>query len=40
MKKLLTGNEAIALALRLCRVDLVAAYPITPKTAIYEKLAQ
>lgn len=40
MKKLLTGNEAIALAVKLCRVDLVAAYPITPQTPIYEKLAQ
>lgn len=40
MKKLLTGNEAIALAVRLCRVELIAAYPITPQTPIYEKLAQ
>lgn len=40
MRKLLTGNEAVALAVRLCRVDLVAAYPITPQTPIYEKLAQ
>jgi pyruvate/2-oxoacid:ferredoxin oxidoreductase alpha subunit len=39
MKQLLTGNYAIAEAVRLARVQLVAAYPITPQTPIYEKLS-
>ena len=40
MRELLTGNEAIAHAVRLSRVQLIAAYPITPQTPIYEKLSQ
>jgi len=40
MKELMTGNEAIAHGVRLSRVQLVAAYPITPQTPIYEKLSQ
>jgi pyruvate/2-oxoacid:ferredoxin oxidoreductase alpha subunit len=40
MRELLTGNYAIAEAVRLCRVQLVAAYPITPQTPIYEKLSE
>jgi len=40
MKELLTGNYAIAEAVRLARVQLVAAYPITPQTPIYEKLSE
>jgi pyruvate/2-oxoacid:ferredoxin oxidoreductase alpha subunit len=39
MKTLLSGNEAIAEAVRLARVPFVAAYPITPQTPIYEKLS-
>lgn len=39
MKKLLAGNYAVAEAVRLARVQLVAAYPITPQTPIYEKLS-
>lgn len=39
MKQLLQGNHAIAEAVRLARVQLVAAYPITPQTPIYEKLS-
>ncbi len=40
MRALLTGNDAIAEAVRLCRVQLVAAYPITPQTPIYERLSE
>jgi pyruvate/2-oxoacid:ferredoxin oxidoreductase alpha subunit len=40
LRQLLTGNHAIAEAVRLCRVQLVAAYPITPQTPIYERLSQ
>ncbi|MBW1667281.1 MAG: pyruvate ferredoxin oxidoreductase [Deltaproteobacteria bacterium] len=39
MRKFITGNHAVAEAVRLCRTQLVAAYPITPQTPIYEKLS-
>jgi pyruvate ferredoxin oxidoreductase alpha subunit len=39
VKKYITANEAVAYAARLARVDVVAAYPITPQTSIVEKLA-
>jgi pyruvate/2-oxoacid:ferredoxin oxidoreductase alpha subunit len=40
MKRFITGNHAVAEAVRLCRTQLVAAYPITPQTPIYEKLSE
>ncbi len=40
MKEFITGNHAVALAVRLCRTPLIAAYPITPQTPIYEKLSE
>jgi pyruvate/2-oxoacid:ferredoxin oxidoreductase alpha subunit len=40
MKEFMTGNHAIANAVRLCRTPLIAAYPITPQTSIYEKLSE
>lgn len=39
MKKFISGNHAVAEAVRLCRTQIVAAYPITPQTPIYEKLS-
>ncbi len=39
MRQLLAGNYAVAEAVRLSRVQFVAAYPITPQTPIYEKLS-
>jgi len=36
----MTGNHAVAHAVKLCRTPLIAAYPITPQTAIYEKLSE
>ncbi len=36
----MTGNYAVAHAVRLCRTPLIAAYPITPQTPIYEKLSE
>ncbi len=39
MRLLLAGNYAVAEAVRLARVQFVAAYPITPQTPIYEKLS-
>jgi pyruvate/2-oxoacid:ferredoxin oxidoreductase alpha subunit len=35
----MTGNHAVATAVRMCRPQVVAAYPITPQTPIYEKLS-
>jgi pyruvate/2-oxoacid:ferredoxin oxidoreductase alpha subunit len=40
MKDFITGNHAVANAVKLCRTPFVAAYPITPQTAIYEKLSE
>ena len=40
MIKALTGNYAVAWAVRLSRVKVVAAYPITPQTTMVEKLAE
>jgi pyruvate/2-oxoacid:ferredoxin oxidoreductase alpha subunit len=40
MRQLLSGNYAVAEAVRLARVQFVAAYPITPQTPIYEKLSE
>jgi pyruvate/2-oxoacid:ferredoxin oxidoreductase alpha subunit len=39
MREFLSGNEAVANAVLLCRTPLIAAYPITPQTSIYEKLS-
>ena len=40
MKDFMTGNHAVANAVKLCRTPFIAAYPITPQTAIYEKLSE
>ena len=39
-KKILSGNEAIAEAVRQVDPDVMAAYPITPSTKIVETIAQ
>ena len=36
----LTGDEAVAYAVKQCNVDVVAAYPITPQTIIVEKISE
>ncbi|MEM2960561.1 MAG: transketolase C-terminal domain-containing protein [Candidatus Bathyarchaeia archaeon] len=36
----LTGNEAIAYAVKQCDVDVVAAYPITPQTIMVEAISE
>jgi len=38
--EVLTGNYAAAWGARLSRVEVVAAYPITPQTQVIEKLAE
>ncbi len=37
--KIITANEAAAMAAKLSRVQVVAAYPITPQTPVTEELA-
>lgn len=37
--RIITANEAAALAAALCKVQVVAAYPITPQTPVTEDLA-
>ncbi|OGP64801.1 MAG: pyruvate ferredoxin oxidoreductase [Deltaproteobacteria bacterium RBG_13_53_10] len=40
MRKIITGNQAVAYGVMLSRVDLIAAYPITPQTTIVEELSE
>ncbi len=40
MQAMLTGNHAQSLAAKLARVQVIAAYPITPQTTIVERLAE
>ena len=37
---IITGNEAAATAAKLCRVQVVAAYPITPQSSVVENLSR
>lgn len=39
MEKVISGNYAVSYGARLARAQVIAAYPITPQTAIIEKLA-
>jgi pyruvate/2-oxoacid:ferredoxin oxidoreductase alpha subunit len=40
MKKVLMGNHAISIGATLSRVQVIAAYPITPQTQVVEKLSE
>ncbi|GBD93144.1 pyruvate synthase subunit PorA [bacterium BMS3Abin05] len=40
MKEVMLGNHAVSHGARLSRVDVIAAYPITPQTLIVEKLSE
>ncbi|UCE66401.1 MAG: pyruvate ferredoxin oxidoreductase [Candidatus Zixiibacteriota bacterium] len=40
MKKVVSGNEATSLAVKLSRAQVISAYPITPQTTISEKLSE
>ncbi|HKZ64092.1 MAG TPA: transketolase C-terminal domain-containing protein [Thermoplasmata archaeon] len=40
METMMTGNHAQSLAAKLARVQVVAAYPITPQTTIVERIAE
>lgn len=39
-RDVMTCNKAVAEAVKLCNVDVIAAYPITPQTSIVEYLAE
>ncbi len=38
--QIITGNQAAAIAAKLCRVQVVAAYPITPQSQVTETLSK
>ena len=40
MKKVLMGNHAVSYGARSARVEVIAAYPITPQTQIVEELSE
>jgi pyruvate ferredoxin oxidoreductase alpha subunit len=40
MKKVMSGSEAVAEAVKLCEPKVIAAYPITPQTLIMEALCK
>lgn len=40
MRTILTGNYAVAEAVKLSRAKVIAAYPITPQTTIVERIAE
>jgi pyruvate ferredoxin oxidoreductase alpha subunit len=40
MRSFISGNDAAALAVRLARVQVISAYPITPQTTVVERLAE
>ena len=40
MRKVVSGNEATSLAVKLARAQVISAYPITPQTTIAEKLSE
>ena len=37
--KIMTGNTAAATGAKLCKVQVVSAYPITPSTSVTETIA-
>jgi 2-oxoisovalerate ferredoxin oxidoreductase alpha subunit len=39
VKKVITGNSAVAYGAKIARAEVIAAYPITPQTTIVEKIA-
>jgi len=40
MKKVIVGNHAVSYGAMLSRVEVIAAYPITPQTQIVEELSE
>jgi pyruvate/2-oxoacid:ferredoxin oxidoreductase alpha subunit len=40
MRKVMMGNHAVSHAVKLCRTDVISAYPITPQTHVVEELSE
>ena len=40
MKKVMVGNHAVSLGVKLARAEVISAYPITPQTQIVEMLSE
>jgi len=40
LKQVIKGNHAVSHGVRLCRVKVISAYPITPQTTIVEELSE
>ena len=40
MKRVLSGNKTVAYGVKLSRVEVISAYPITPQTTIVEELSR
>ncbi|BBE29967.1 pyruvate ferredoxin oxidoreductase subunit alpha [Tepiditoga spiralis] len=40
MKKFVSGDEAVAMGVRLARPHVISAYPITPQTIVVERLSE
>ncbi len=40
MNRVMSGNETVSQAVKLSRVQVISAYPITPQTSISEKLSE
>ena len=40
MQKVITANHAVSHAVKLARVDVIAAYPITPQSSVVEELSE
>jgi pyruvate/2-oxoacid:ferredoxin oxidoreductase alpha subunit len=40
VKKVIVGNHAVSLGVRLARCEVISAYPITPQTQVVEMLAE
>lgn len=40
MKKIIVGNHAVSLGVKLARAEVISAYPITPQTQVVEMLSE
>ena len=38
--QIMTGNQAAAYGVKLCKVQVISAYPITPSTPVTETISQ
>ena len=39
-RSFISGNDAVAYGVKLCRPEVIASYPITPQTTVVEKLSE